>query len=86
MKGCRTTMTKPPQSLGDLLLWGLVALSLPLAGWLLGYGLAPWINDSPPSLSTKPNSGKFSTSVPVWRQGWTPLNETQRIKSNGYER
>lgn len=68
------------------LLPGFAALSLLLGGWLLGYGLGPSISDLTKSLQAKPNSGKFSTTVPVYRQDWARSSDGQRIRSSAFDK
>ena len=76
------TTTKQTELAGDWWLSGLVALSLLLGGWLLGYGLSPWIGDSTTLPTIKSSSGKYSTAVPVWRQDWNASNGRPRTKNS----
>jgi len=58
---------------GDMLLLGLVVLSLPLGGWLLGYGLSPWIRDWKIKLSGEylVNEPALSRELPSWKNEQT---------------
>jgi len=62
---------------GDWWLWGLVALSLPLAGISLGILCHP--------LKTNLRAfAAYSTAVPVYRQGWIPLNEKPTTRNSDF--
>jgi len=84
---CRTrTTSKMPFSPGDPWLWGLAALSLPVAGWLLGYGLSPWINGLMTLQIHSANRPTSFRSVPVLRQGWNSQNMNSPSNGNSSER
>jgi hypothetical protein len=83
---CAMKILKQTVHRGDFWLSGLVALSLVSGGWLLGYGLAPWIRDSTTSPRVTGNSGKYSIAVPAFRQDWTALNAKRMNRNDGFER
>jgi hypothetical protein len=55
---------------GDTLLLGLALLSCLLGGWLLGYGLSPWIRDSTTFAAPPWTSDGLSSPAPISPHEW----------------
>jgi len=70
---------------GTMLLLGLVVLSLPLGGWLLGYGLSPWIRDWKISELHNKLNGEYLASKPASSHELPSWKNEQRTKNNGSE-
>lgn len=85
MSACNTTIKNLSRTLGSSWLWGLLALSLPLGGWLLGYGLSRSIDELTNWSSFNDNSPVSLTNDLSWHQGSIESNSKPTIRKFDFE-